>query len=60
MRREAAWAQLDLAGTPPGWGYKVGGVQFENFIDGKLVDVKDWQPFGIVMRLSSAMSMGPF
>ncbi|MEU7941314.1 hypothetical protein [Microbispora bryophytorum] len=50
MRPEDAWYQLSAAGTPPGWGYRVNGVQFENFIDGRLIDTKNWHYWGTVSR----------
>ncbi|MFF0814161.1 hypothetical protein ACFYVR_03230 [Rhodococcus sp. NPDC003318] len=58
MNAEDAWAQLDLAGTPPGWQYSVDGVQFENLVDGKLIDVKNWKPWGAVLRSLRGVS-GP-
>ncbi|WP_264738894.1 hypothetical protein [Cytobacillus firmus] len=50
MTASSAYYQLEAAGTPPGWGYRYGGVQFENFLDGMFVDAKDWAYWGIVGR----------
>jgi hypothetical protein len=50
MKPRHAFYQLDAAGTPPGWGYRCGGIQFENFINNKLIDTKDWKYWGIVGR----------
>ncbi|GAA5169058.1 hypothetical protein GCM10023321_64080 [Pseudonocardia eucalypti] len=56
MRPEDAWYQLTAAGTPPGWGYRVNGVQFENFIDGRLIDTKNWSYWGSVGRSMRGLS----
>jgi hypothetical protein len=50
MSHQSAWYQLEAAGTPPGWGYRCGGLQFENFINGMLIDAKDWAYWGTVGR----------
>ncbi len=56
MLPKSAWYQFKAAGTPPGWGYRCGGIQFENFIDGKLVDAKDWHYWGTVGRSMRGLS----
>jgi hypothetical protein len=50
MSAKDAYYQLEAAGTPPGWGYRCGGLQFENFHNGMLVDTKNWANWGIVGR----------
>jgi hypothetical protein len=56
MSTRSTWYQLDAAGTPPGWGYRCGGLQFENFLNGMLIDAKDWAYWGNVGRSMRGLS----
>ncbi|PEF96442.1 hypothetical protein CN539_22155 [Bacillus toyonensis] len=56
MSARNAYYQLEAAGTPPGWGYRCGGLQFENFLNGMLIDAKDWAYWGNVSKSMRGLS----
>jgi hypothetical protein len=50
MSEAAERYEMTSCGAPKGMGYKVDGVQFEGFRNGKLLDAKHWLDDGMMAK----------